>query len=366
MKVVLFHEAICPPGTSWDQRLGEVTDEAVLAEDVGFYGYAQSEQHFASGKAIVSAPEIGLAYVAARTKRIKLRIASVNLLPFNHPVRIVEQAAMLDMLSGGRFELGGARSNNPYTLSAFGVDPSKTRIYRDELLEIIGKAFTQEWLEHHSEHYDIPRRRISPWMHTRRPPQVHISTTSFESHEQAAEAGCGAMSGLSILGWDYVENCLAAYNKGAGKAKPVVGSITSRYATFSVGVCCHEDRRRAREITRENTVDFIKVILNWMTKLGETAEGYAYMKRIEEVRENAEDIDFLVDSSPYIMAGTPDDLIAKAKRLYDMGVDDLIWRIDGMGHEVNKQSIEMIGKHVIPVLESWPDRRPAQRYGTAL
>lgn len=366
MRVVLFHEAICPPGTSWDQRLGEVADEAVFAEEQGFYGYAQSEQHFASGKAIVSAPEIGLAYVAGRTKRIKLRISSVNFLPFNHPIRVVEQAAMMDMVSGGRFELGGARSNNPYTLSAFGVDPSKTRIYRDEFLQIIGKAFTQEWLEHKSEFYDIPRRRISPWVHTRRPPQVHISTTSFESHEQAAASGCGAMSGLSLLGWDYVENCLAAYERGVAQAKPVVGSITSRFALFSVGVCCHEDRMRARELTRENTIDFIKVIINWMSKLGETAEGYAYMNRINEVRENVENLDFLIDSSPYIMAGDPDDLIAKARRLYEMGVDDLIWRIDGMGHENNKASIEMIGKHVIPVLESWPDRRPAQRYGADL
>lgn len=366
MKAILFHEAICPAGISWDQRLGEISDEVVLAEENGFHAYAQSEHHFAKGEAIISAPEVCLAYVAARTSKIKLRISSVNFLPFNHPLRVVEQAATLDILSGGRFELGGARSNNPYTLEAFRIDPSRTREYRDEFLNIIGKALTEEWFEYKSDLYDIPKRRISPWTPSRRPIPVHLSATSSESHEQAGAAGCGVMSGLGILGWDYVRNCLEAYERGMAKAEPVVGSITSRFATFSVGTSCHEDSKRARELTRKNTIDFFKVIIGWMTKLGQTAEGYEYMSRIQEVKENAENIDFLIETSPYIMAGSPDEILKTARRLYDMGVDDLIWRVDGMGHETNKATIEALGKHVIPVMETWPDRRPEQRFGAAL
>lgn len=366
MKVVLFHEGICPEGVSWSKRLGELADEVMLAEEVGFDVYSMGEQHFANGEAIISAPEIGLAYMAGKTSKIKLRVTSYNLLPFNHPLCIVEQAAMLDIMSGGRFELGGARSNNPYTLEAFGVDPSKTREYRDEFLKIFGKAFTNEWFEHKSEYYNIPKRRISPWDTTRRPPPIHLSTTSLGSHEQAGAAGAGAMSGLSVLGWEYVTNCLAAYERGTSRAEPIVGSITSRFASFSVGVCCHEDRNVAREMTRENSLRFIQVIIGWMSKLGKTSEGYQYMQRIEEVRENATNLDFLIDSSPYIMAGDPNDIIAKARRLYDAGVDDVIWRIDGLGHQCNKDTIEMIGKYVIPELHSWPDRRKPQQYGSAL
>lgn len=362
MKAVLFHEAICPPETPWDQRLGELCDEAVFAEEQGFHAYAQSEQHFASGEAIISAPEIGLAYVAARTKTIRLRLSSFNLLPFNHPIRILEQAAMLDILSGGRFEIGGARSNNPHTLEAFQVDPARTREYRDEYLKIIGKVLTTGYLEHESDLFKIPRRRIAPWSANRRPPPVHISTTSQESHEQAAATGCGAMSGLGILGWEYVANSLAAYGRGLERAEPVVGSLTQRFASFSVGTCCHEDRRVARETTKKNTQDFLRVIIGWMTKLAQTAEGYEYMARIEEIRDRVDDIDFLVESAPYIMAGTPDDILEKVRRLYEMGVDDVIWRVDGMGHENNLKTLEMLGKHVIPVMNTWPDRRPEQTF----
>lgn len=355
MRVFLFHEAICPEGTSWSQRMKESMVEAVYAEECGFDGYSMSEQHFASGEAITSAPEIVLPYVAARTKRMRLRIASVNLLPYNHPIRVIEQMATLDLISGGRAEMGGARSNNPYTLEAFGVDPRYTREHRDEHLAIIGKGFTQERLEHQSEFYSIPPRRISPWPVGRRPVPVHLSATSIESHEEAGQMGVGAMTGLSVLGWDYAQKCIDAYRKGALNAQPVAGAITKRLALFSVGVNCHADGKVAREVTKENTLRFIEVIMDWMTKLAKRSEGYEYFAQIERIRQNMDNLDYLIETSPYIMAGTPDELIERCRRLHAMGVDDVLWRVDGMGHQNNMKALEMIGKHVIPELAKWPE-----------
>ena len=193
-----------PKGVSWDQRYLECVEEAVLAEAAGFDGYAASEQHFANGEAIITAPELLLAHIAARTRQIRLRIASVNFLPFNHPLRVAEQMATLDILSNGRAELGGARSNNPYTLDGFGVDPALTREYRDEHLQIFSKAITQGVVEHESPLYKIPRRRISPIQAGRRPIPVHLSATSIDSHEEAGAMGVDVMSGRSIMGWEYV------------------------------------------------------------------------------------------------------------------------------------------------------------------
>lgn len=355
MRVILFHEAICPPGVSWSQRYLECVEEAVLAEAVGFDGYAASEQHFANGEAIISAPEVVLAYVAARTRRLRLRIASVNFLPFNHPLRVAEMIGTLDILSGGRAELGGARSNNPYTLDGFGVDPSLTREYRDEHLSIFGKAVAQGVVEHQSELYRIPKRRISPLRAGERSIPVHLSATSIDSHEEAGAMGVGVMSGLSILGWDYVRACVEAYNRGADEAKPVAGSVTRRQAIFSVGVNCHADRATARAATEENTLRFVEVIMDWMTKLAKRSTNYEYFAQIERIRANMRNLDYLIDSAPYIMAGTPDDIIKQCEQVHRLGIDDVIWRIDGMGHEANKQALEMLGKHVVPVLQSWPE-----------
>ena len=357
MRVYLFHEAICPAGVSWPQRYRECVDEAVLAEDVGFDGYSASEQHFANGEAIITAPEVLLGYVAARTSRMRLRIASVNFLPFNHPIRVAEQLGTLNILSNGRAELGGARSNNPYTLDGFGVNPALTREYRDEHLKIFGQIMTQGAIEYQSDLYKIPKRRVSPLQAGQRPIPVHLSATSIESHEEAGAMGVGVMSGLSILGWDYVQTCIDAYNKGADRAEPVAGSITRRQALFSVGVNCHADRARARAATEHSTLRFIEVIMDWMTKLAKRSDNYEYFAQIEQIKANMRNLDYLIESAPYIMAGTPDDIIASCRRVRDLGIDDVLWRVDGMGHDANRAALEALGKYVLPELHSWPEHR---------
>lgn len=355
MRAILFHEAICPPGVAWATRYRECVNEAVLADNVGFDGYAASEQHFANGEATISAPEIFLAHVAALTKHMRLRIASVNFLPFNHPVRVAEQIATLNILSNGRAELGGARSNNPYTLDGFGVNPALTREYRDEHLAIFGQAVTRGEVERDSEYFKIQRRRISPIKAGEMHIPVHLSATSLDSHEEAGAMGVGVMSGLSLLGWDYVQACIDAYRRGADQARPVAGSITRRQALFSVGVNCHADRATARAATEQNTLRFIEVIMDWMTKLAKRATDYEYFAAIEKIKANMNDLDYLVEASPYIMVGTPDDIIRQCRKVYEMGIDDVIWRIDGMGHETNRAALEMLGKHVLPELHSWPE-----------
>ena len=355
MRVYLFHEAICPPGVSWARRYRECVEEAVLAETVGFDGYSASEQHFANGEAVITAPEILLSYVAARTSRIRLRTASVNFLPFNHPIRVAEQLGTLDILSNGRAELGGARSNNPYTLDGFGVNPALTREYRDEHLKMFGQIMTQGVIEYQSDLYHIPRRRVPPMQAGNRPIPVHLSATSIDSHEEAGAMGVGVMSGLSILGWDYVQTCIDAYNKGADRAEPVAGSITRRQALFSVGVNCHADRGKARAATEESTLRFIEVIMDWMTKLAKRSTNYEYFAQIEQIRANMRNLDYLIGSAPYIMAGTPDDILERCRRVRDMGIDDVLWRVDGLGHDANKAALEMLGKHVLPELHSWAE-----------
>jgi alkanesulfonate monooxygenase SsuD/methylene tetrahydromethanopterin reductase-like flavin-dependent oxidoreductase (luciferase family) len=226
---------------------------------------------------------------------------------------------------------------------------------RDEHLQIIGKAFTQEKLVHKGTHYDFPERRIAPWPAGRRPVPVHLSTTSLESHAEAGAMGVGAMSGLSILGWDYLQACVDAYRAGACDAKPVAGAINRRQAVLSMGVNCHHDRVTAIEVTRDNSLRFLEVIMNWMTRLAKRSDGYAYFAQIEKLKENMTNFEFLIDTGPYFMVGTPDDIIGRCRRMYDMGIDDVVWRIDGMGHENNMKALKMIGDHVLPQLHSWPE-----------
>ena len=113
------------------------------------------------------------------------------------------------------------------------------------------------------------------------------------------------MSGLSILGWDYLQACIDAYQRGAERAEPVAGSLNRRQAVLSMGVNCHHDAKTARAVTRDNSLRFLEVIMNWMTRLAKRSDGYAYFAQIEKLKAHMKDFDFLINTGPTSWLGRP-------------------------------------------------------------
>lgn len=156
------------------------------------------------------------------------------------------------------------------------------------------------------------------------------------------------MTGNSILGWDYAQSCINAYRDGLSRAKPVEGSYVNDSQGFFVAVahCAESDDVAFRQAERvlESFTDFV---IGLFSRLGASSQDYAYFNRIEEVKVRRSDLRFLVDSSPYFMVGGPERVMAQLRRLESMGVDQVLLRIDGMGHEVNMASIEAFGEQVV-------------------
>ena len=106
----------------------ECLEEVKLADTLGFKTVWFTEHHFLDRFSYSSAPDVWLSYLAANTKNIRLGHGIV-LLPFkiNHPLRVAERAAVLDLVSGGRLDFGGGRAISDSELSAFDVHPDDTR-----------------------------------------------------------------------------------------------------------------------------------------------------------------------------------------------------------------------------------------------
>jgi alkanesulfonate monooxygenase SsuD/methylene tetrahydromethanopterin reductase-like flavin-dependent oxidoreductase (luciferase family) len=339
--------------------------EAVLADELGWDFYGNGEQHFVKYAATVATPQLNHSFIAARTSNIRLRPMSVNVLPYNHPVRIAEDLVSLDILSGGRAEFGGARSNNPWTLDAFGIDPKDTKAYRNESLAIIAKALAREEFEHHSDLYDIPLRSIPRPIQQPAPP-INISATGVASHENARHMGIGVMTGNSILGWEYAQSCLDAYKNPDATVDPIGDFTSYRLAFSTVGVNCAPTYEEAKEIARPVALAFVEIVLMIYSKLSTQSPDYAYLGEIEKIRDHADDLDWLISQAPYITIGTPDDLIERATTMHAMGADDLILRLDGMGHEKNLAAIELIGREVLPAVHALPEHPESTPFGTTV
>ena len=119
-----------------------VTREIIEAEELGFDSIWIAEHHFSNKYGILTDPFSYLSYLAAKTSRIKLG-AAVMVVPLHHPVRIVENAAFVDILSNGRFQLGLGSGYRPYEFEGLGIDYEKRREIQQEAIPLILDAFTK-------------------------------------------------------------------------------------------------------------------------------------------------------------------------------------------------------------------------------
>ena len=172
-----------PLGVLYEHRLKLVE----AAEAAGFRTYHVAEHH-ATRLGMAPSPGIFLAAVAQRTRRIRFG-PLVYLLPLYTPLRLIEEIAMLDQMSGGRFELGVGRGISPYELAYCGIDFLEAPAMYEEALEVILAGLRGGRLTHRGQHYrylDVPIE-LTPVQQPH--PPLWQGVVSPESAREAARRG---------------------------------------------------------------------------------------------------------------------------------------------------------------------------------
>jgi alkanesulfonate monooxygenase SsuD/methylene tetrahydromethanopterin reductase-like flavin-dependent oxidoreductase (luciferase family) len=206
----------------WRDRsvaLEDVYERALARIDVmdrsGYDAVWLAEHHF-TGYSVCPSVHVMAAHVAARTRRLRIGTA-VTLAAFYHPLRIAEEVALLDVLSGGRINWGAGRGFDPREFAVFGVPSAESAERFREAVEIVLAAWTQERLSfagrfHHYEDVEVlPKPRQKPH------PPTWVAATSQAAIEWAARRG------LSILMDPHsphpeIARKLAHYTEGLEKA----------------------------------------------------------------------------------------------------------------------------------------------------
>ena len=158
------------------------------AERLDFRSFFMVEHHF-TGQGQVSASLTLLAYLAARTSRIRLGTAVV-VLPWHNPVLIAEQAATLDLLSGGRFDFGVGKGYRAAEFAGFCIPPAEAAERFDEAIAVIRKAWTSEdRFSHHGKRWHFENVVVEPAPVQRPHPPLWLAAGSAESIRRAARDG---------------------------------------------------------------------------------------------------------------------------------------------------------------------------------
>ena len=167
-------------GPSDHAVLLETLEEIKLADALGFDSAWLAEHHF-SKYGLLGSPLLMAAAAAETTTRIRIGTAVV-VLPFHHPLRLAEDAAMVDILTGGRLDLGVGRGYQPAEFRGFGIDPESSKDRYTEVVEILKLAWRGEPFEYHGTYYECTELATSPRpMQPGGPPILHavVSPPSF-------------------------------------------------------------------------------------------------------------------------------------------------------------------------------------------
>lgn len=171
------------------------TQEILEAEALGFDSVWIAEHHFSNRYGILPDPFSYLAYLAAKTTRIKLG-AAVMVVPLHHPLRIVENAAFIDILSEGRFQLGLGSGYRPYEFEGLGVSYEERREIQYEAIPLILDGFHKKRLTASGKHFrfDVSGDyEIFPQPIQRPHPPFFMGAGTESSMQVAAENGFGLM-----------------------------------------------------------------------------------------------------------------------------------------------------------------------------
>src|SRR5438445_553073 len=168
--------------------VADILDEAVYAEEVGLRSAWIGEHHF-STLGVLSCPDLVLAQVAARTRHIRLAPA-VTVLPLHHPIRVAEQWATLDLLSGGRVDFAAGRGYDKREYTPLGASFEDNQSVFEEGMEIVRRLWAADGpISHWGAHYRFDDVAITP-RPVQRPIPAYVASFSKPSIELAARLGC--------------------------------------------------------------------------------------------------------------------------------------------------------------------------------
>ena len=177
------------------QAFLDVVEQAVLADQLGYDTVWAVEHHGLLEYSHCSAPEVLLAFIAARTSRIRLGHA-VTLTPhrYNHPIRVAERVATLDILSDGRVSWGSGKSSSLTEQGAFEIDRSELDGQWREALEIVPRMWRSDVFEWSGTFFQIPPTPVIPKPVQRPHPPIFVACSRAESVVTAGNLGVGSLN----------------------------------------------------------------------------------------------------------------------------------------------------------------------------
>ncbi len=368
----------------------EAIAQAKLADELRFGCWWNVEHHGAVEFSYSSAPELMPVLLSQHTRRIRFGHSGI-LAPFriNHPVRIAERAAFVDIVSGGRLELGLARSGGT-EWDTFGVDPETSRAQLREALQMIPRMWADGPFEWQSELLCVPKREIVPKPLQKPHPPLWQTCTSPESFEMAGELGVGALGTTLLTPLASLATLFERYERGLARCHPCGAFVNEQRAVFTF-VHCARSRRdaidsrageaalwfvnmgpRVFQVARRTWIEVIRGgLLSGDPTTGRSLAAPEAPPRDDDLDDpmpvirllnrqlaghplDPEEVFEVLDALDSVVIGDPERCLEKMKRFKQVGTDRLMcfMQFGALDPARVLESVRLTGEVLLPALQS--------------
>lgn len=326
---------------------------AELGEQAGIsYAWAQ-EHHFLEEYSHSSAPEVFLAAVSQRTRKMRLG-HGINLMPpaYNHPARVAERIATLDLVSGGRVEWGTGESSSRLELEGFNVNyVEKRSMWAEAVRECAKMLSTEPYPGYDGEFFSMPARNVVPKPIQRPHPPLWVACTNRDTVKMAARLGLGALTFAFMDGSEAAFWVKEYYDTFRTECRPIGRAVNPNIAMLA-GVMITEDDDEAR---RRGLLgqQFFKWALAYYFRFGTHVPGRTNLWQ-EFLKSDVEPM------AGVAAIGSPERVRAHLAELEAAGIDQviLLQQAGNYAHEHVCESLTLLGERVLPeFLERAEERR---------
>jgi alkanesulfonate monooxygenase SsuD/methylene tetrahydromethanopterin reductase-like flavin-dependent oxidoreductase (luciferase family) len=314
-----------------------------FAEQLGYESVWLTEHHFSEyGRPGV--PAIAGAAIA-RTSRIRVSTAVV-VLPFHHPLRVAEDWAILDHISGGRVDVGIGRGNQPLEFQGMGVPLGEAEERFSEALEIIRRAWTEESFSYQGQYWSFPDVEVLPKPFTKPHPPLWQAAVSDYTVQKIIDRGINGLIGPYLTPYDVLkEKYFDPWHRLLGES----GRTDLRM--------CHNEFVYVGE-TEQQVKDDVRDYVMWYIRKAARIWGERDRSKVVKQFANFTDVLEYFDTVEFdevydklAIFGTPDQVAEKIRWMRDEGGCDYLMNFmwfGGLSHEKAMRNMELFAQEVMP------------------
>ena len=357
MQFGVFYEHQLPRPWTEDAEyrlLNDSLDQIELADRLGYDFAWEVEHHFLEEYSHSSAPEVFLGAASQRTSRIRLGHGIIQLTT-NHPARVAERVATLDLVSRGRVELGLGESATTTELHPFDVRfRDKRAVWEDAVRALLPMFWSDAW-EYHGEHFDFPLRNVIPKPRQKPHPPLWVACSQLETIRMAGKRGMGAL-GFQFVSAEAAHAWVHAYYNAYTKEldKLCDYATNPNIAVVSQFMCAPTD---AEAVARAEGSSFFQFALAYYgthppgvpgeIKLWDEFLAYRETPAGHKARQGG-------------LIGSPETIRARLRKFEESNVDQVIL-LNQAGKNTHEDICSSLSLFADEVMGEFHDREPAHQ-----